>query len=242
MNPETHRLTGSSEHPTLHIDVFSDVVCPWCFIGKRRLDKAVNDSNGRYTHRITWRPFELNPTMPRAGTDRKAYLEKKFGGPAARQALEARVAAVGKSEGIPFAFERIQRSPNTFDAHRLIWLAQREGHQDPVVEELFRAYFIEGQDIGDRRTLVEVAGLAGLDPRDRPNGSLKTMRGARPCGRRKRKGDAWASPAFLTSLSMTRLAVSGAQTAETLASVFEQAMRANGSHADALKLSRIETP
>src|SRR5262245_5177127 len=102
MSPETCRLTGGSEPPTLHVDVFSDVVCPWCFIGKRRLDKALNDSNGRYT-RITWRPFELNPTMPRAGTDRKAYLEKKFGGPAARQALEARVAAVGKSEGIPFA-------------------------------------------------------------------------------------------------------------------------------------------
>ncbi|MGH7232823.1 MAG: DsbA family oxidoreductase, partial [Nitrospiraceae bacterium] len=139
-NPETGRLATAA----LRVDIFSDVICPWCFIGKRRLEKALNAWNGRSEHRITWRPFQLNPAIPRAGTDRAAYLDAKFGGSEARRAQEARVAAVGRSEGIPFAFERIQRTPNTFDAHRLIWLGQNNDRQDEVVEGLFRGYFEDG--------------------------------------------------------------------------------------------------
>jgi 2-hydroxychromene-2-carboxylate isomerase len=126
--------------PRLEIEVYSDIVCPWCYIGKRRLEGALDrleQSSQRRANRVTWRPFELNPTMPRHGMDRQVYLEAKFGGPEALQSMQDRVAAVGAKEGIPFAFDRIIRTPNTFDAHRLIWHAERQKKQDDVVEALF---------------------------------------------------------------------------------------------------------
>lgn len=148
----------------LQIEVYSDVVCPWCYIGKRRLERALDEIQGGAQARITWRPFELNPTMPKAGMDRRIYLEAKFGGRTAATSIQDRVAAVGRSEGIDFAFDRIARTPNTFDAHRVIWLAQREGRQDEAIEELFHAYFVEGLDITTPDGLLASAGRAGLDP------------------------------------------------------------------------------
>jgi predicted DsbA family dithiol-disulfide isomerase len=125
----------------LHIDVISDVVCPWCFIGKRRLEKAIAILDRQQEVRVRWLPFQLNPQMSKEGTSRRAYRTKKFGSWERSQELDAKVVAVGKSEGINFAFDRIEGTPNTFDAHRLIWLADREGVQDAVVEALFQAYF-----------------------------------------------------------------------------------------------------
>src|SRR4029077_5692503 len=126
----------------------SDVICPWCFIGKRRLENALRTLPGDVETQVVWHPFELNPEMPRGGIDRRAYRQAKFGSPEASRALDARPAAAGATEGIVFAFDRILRTPNTFDAHRLIWLAQRESRQDPIVEALFRGYFLEGADLG----------------------------------------------------------------------------------------------
>ena len=108
------------------IEIYSDVVCPWCYIGKRRLEGALNQlgqSSVQRRHRVTWRPFELNPTMPRSGMDRQVYLDAKFGGSEALRSMQDRVAAVGAKEGIFFAFDRFRRPPNTFDAHRLICYA-----------------------------------------------------------------------------------------------------------------------
>ncbi len=116
----------------LHIDVYSDVVCPWCYVGKRRLERALSQVGGDIT--TTWRPFQLNPTMPKDGIDRTAYLEAKFGSLDAFRQLEEHVLAAGSAERIPFAFEKIARTPNTFLAHRLIWFAEREGCQDAVVD------------------------------------------------------------------------------------------------------------
>jgi predicted DsbA family dithiol-disulfide isomerase len=145
---------------TLKIEVYSDVVCPWCYVGKRRLERALTEFGGDV--RVTWRPFQLNPTMPKDGLDRTAYLEAKFGSLATFRQLEEHVQAAGASERITFAFEKIARTPNTFAAHRLIWLGEREGCQDAVVDALFRGYFEEGADIGSSAVLVQLAAQAGL--------------------------------------------------------------------------------
>lgn len=147
----------------LSVDVISDVICPWCFIGKRRLEKAVAALDGPHRVRVRWLPFQLNPTMPKEGISRKEYRTAKFGSWERSQELDAKVVAVGEMEGIHFAFDRIERTPNTLDAHRLIWLADKERVQDAVVEGLFRAYFTDGHDISNRQTLIDVAAQAGLD-------------------------------------------------------------------------------
>jgi predicted DsbA family dithiol-disulfide isomerase len=112
---------------------------------------------------VTWQPFQLNPTMPKSGMDRRTYLEAKFGGPEARRAIEERLAKAGEPDGIAFAFDRIARTPNTFEAHRLMWFAQQHKKQDDLAEGLFHAYFSEGCDIGDGQTLVDIAVAIGLD-------------------------------------------------------------------------------
>ena len=146
----------------LRVHVYSDVICPWCYVGKRRLERALKAWDGVPVN-IRWRPFQLNPTMPRNGMDRRQYLDAKFGSPAAAQAIYGQVAAAGVEEGIPFAFERIIRTPNTFAAHRLIWLAGHHDKQDEMVDMLFRQYFLEGGDIGTIETLSQAAAHAGLD-------------------------------------------------------------------------------
>lgn len=145
------------------IEVVSDVVCPWCFIGKRRLEKAL-ELAGRKDAPVRWKAFELNPQAPKEGLDRQAYRARKFGSAAYAKELEARVIEAGAEEGIEFRFDRIERVPNTLDAHRLIWLAGREGGQDAIVESLFRAYFIDGRDVGNSGVLRNIAAESGLDP------------------------------------------------------------------------------
>ncbi len=145
----------------MQIDIYSDIVCPWCYVGKRRLERALT-SVGRDVH-VTWRPFQLNPTMPLDGMDRTTYLEAKLGSLEAFGRMEEQLLAAGSNEQISFAFEKIQRTPNTFAAHRLVWYAAQQVKQDEVMETLFRAYFLEGKDIGDVRTLVYVSAEVGLD-------------------------------------------------------------------------------
>ncbi len=147
----------------LTIKIYSDVICPWCYVGKRRLERALKQWNGSVPVKISWRPFQLNPTMPQQGMDRRQYLEAKFGGPAAARAIYSQVETAGAGEGISFAFDRIARTPNTFNAHRLIWLAEHHGKQDAMVEMLFRRYFLEGGDIGHVEILSQAAAAVGLD-------------------------------------------------------------------------------
>lgn len=152
----------SEQDAVLHIDIYSDVICPWCYVGKRRLERALMTWDGIPVN-IRWRPFQLNPTMPRNGMDRRQYLDAKFGSPAAAQSIYDQVSAEGIEEGIHFAFARVARTPNTFAAHRLIWLAGHHDKQDEMVEMLFRQYFLEGGDIGNIGTLSQAAADAGLD-------------------------------------------------------------------------------
>jgi len=146
----------------ISIDIVSDVVCPWCFIGKRRLEKAIAQLEGHRVH-ITWRPFELNPDMPRGGMDRERYVAAKFGGPERAKEIYQRITETGAGDGIAFRYDLIAKTPNTFDAHRLLWMAEREGDQNALSEVLFRAYFIEGRDIGDRATLAAIAPQGGIE-------------------------------------------------------------------------------
>jgi predicted DsbA family dithiol-disulfide isomerase len=147
----------------LHVEVFIDLICPWCFIGKRRLDRALAGLEGELPLRLTWRPFELNPSMPREGMERRAYRIAKFGSWETAEALDARVRSVGELEGIAFDFSRVQRTPNTLDAHRLVWWAQDHGPAEPLIERLFQAYFLESEDLGDPTVLLRAGSDACLD-------------------------------------------------------------------------------
>ena len=146
---------------TMEIDVVSDVMCPWCFVGKRRLEKAMAQRPD-IEFDIRWRPFQLDPTIPPEGVDRKAYLQKKFGDAAGGDMYKAIVEA-GNGENIPFAFSDIEFSPNTLNAHRLIKWAATAGVQDQVVEALFDAYFIKGANLTDNDCLVDIAEAAGME-------------------------------------------------------------------------------
>lgn len=146
----------------MDVQVFSDVICPWCYVGKRRLERALAAS-GRRDVRVRWLPFRLNPQMPREGMSRRDYRAAKFGSWERSLALDAQLTLVGRAEDIAFAFEKIERTPNTLDAHRLILMADAEGVQESVVEALFRAYFTEGRDLGHTPRLLDVAAETGLD-------------------------------------------------------------------------------
>ncbi|HSS29799.1 MAG TPA: DsbA family oxidoreductase [Nitrospiraceae bacterium] len=147
----------------MRVEIYSDMVCPWCFIGKRRWEHAMETAGYANHVQVTWRPFQLNPTMPKSGMDRRTYIEAKFGGAEGRREIEERLAKAGVADGIMFAFDRIARTPNTFEAHRLMWFSQQHKKQDDLAEGLFHAYFSEGRDIGEGQTLVDIAAEIGLD-------------------------------------------------------------------------------
>jgi predicted DsbA family dithiol-disulfide isomerase len=147
----------------MQIDVISDTVCPWCFIGKRRLARAI-DLRPNIDFDVKWRPYRLDVTVPKGGMDRQAYMRLKFGDdPMKIVEMHKLIAAEGAKEGIVFDFAAIQRRPDTLDSHRLIRWAEAAGVQDDVVERLFIAYFENGEDIGDIRVLADIADICGMD-------------------------------------------------------------------------------
>ena len=153
-------MNASAEPVT--IDVISDVVCPWCFLGKRRLDSAIRASDGAPIV-VRWRPYQLDPSIPAGGMDRRAHIMAKFKDDTRLAVVHDRLTEMGKDVGIAFAFDRIERAPNTLDAHRLIRWATVGDRQGAVVDRLFRLYFEEGRDVGDRKLLIEVARASGID-------------------------------------------------------------------------------
>jgi predicted DsbA family dithiol-disulfide isomerase len=144
------------------IEIVSDIICPWCYIGRRRLARALEHRPGLPV-RISWRVFQLNPEMPKQGLERQAYLAAKFGGSLQADRIYEAISKVGIAEGIDFRFDRIERTPNSLNAHRLSRFAARFDKQDAVVDALFRAYFEEGRDIGRVEVLSEIAAENGLD-------------------------------------------------------------------------------
>jgi predicted DsbA family dithiol-disulfide isomerase len=202
----------------LTIEVVSDVICPWCYIGKRRMEKALTLLGGEVEAEIRWLPFQLNPGMPPGGMARAAYRAAKFGSPERGRELDARVAKEGRGEGIEFAFERIERTPNTVAAHSLIGLAQEQGLAGAAVDALFRAYFEDAQDIGDAETLAAIAQRCGVSgwPGAGSGTDVVTL------DRQMRELGISAVPTFIFA---RKLAVSGAHPPETLVAAVREASR-----------------
>ena len=152
-----------SKAKTLNVEIVSDAICPWCYVAKRQFERAVARLPEDVKLSVHWKPFELNPNMPPEGLDRVAYRSRKFGSWEYSQKLDAQVTAAAAQVGLVMRHDLIQRTPNTFNAHRLVWLAEKEGVQDAVIEGLFSAYFVEGRDVSDKVVLAEVAAAAGID-------------------------------------------------------------------------------
>lgn len=149
--------------PLIKIGVVSDVVCPWCYIGKRRLEKAIEQLRDKFDFEIAYYPFELNPDLPASGVDQKQYLTDKFGGEASYDQLTGNVIRVAATEGLTFDYEKQKVSPNTRNAHRLLLFAREEGRQLTLAEALFKAYFTDGVDLSKNENLLVVAATAGLN-------------------------------------------------------------------------------
>lgn len=146
----------------LTIDIVSDVMCPWCYIGKRRLEQSLAMMPDLDVE-IRWRPFQLDATIPEGGMSRTEYLTRKFGGDDRARQIYAQIQEAGETENLDFAFDQIAKSPNTLNAHRLIRWAQSTGHQNALVEELFKLFFMEGADIGDKAVLADAAATVGME-------------------------------------------------------------------------------
>ena len=212
----------------LSIDIVSDVVCPWCYVGKRRLEAALAQrGSDRAQTQVRWLAFQLNPDIPVGGVDRRSYLERKFGGPERAKQIYARIKAAGDEVGIPFDFERILRQPNTVDVHRLIAWAQDLDLKasDALIERLFRAYFVEGIDIGDIDALARLAGEAGFDETV-ARGWLTSDAGRKAIEAEEQRARALGVTGVPFFVFNQRLAVSGAQPPEVLLGAMEQAAMA----------------
>lgn len=203
----------------MQVDVFSDPVCPWCFIGKRRLERALA-ARPSIPATINWRAFQLNPAMPETGMDRDVYLTTKFGSATEAERLYRHIGQVGATEGIEFRFDAITNTPNTVDAHRLIRFAGLHDCQDAVAENLFGAYFLRGMDIGERSVLLEIGEDVGLDTNliERYLSSAEDVEAVRNEDMHARQIGIEGVPCFIVN---GRYALSGAQEPEAFFSLFD---------------------
>ena len=147
----------------LKIDIVSDVVCPWCVMGFINLQKAIKELKDQIEFEINWKPYELHPEIPQNGYDKKLYLQQKFGDLTGRQSPYKQIEEIGVALGFEFNFSKTERIPNTFNAHRLLWKAKREGLQTELSEALFKAYFTDGRDVGSIEVLSDIANEVGMD-------------------------------------------------------------------------------
>jgi len=209
----------------MNVDIISDVVCPWCFVGKRRLERALA-ARPDLDVTVTWHAFQLNPDMPAEGMDRATYLATKFGSDERAEAIYADIAEAGKAEDIAFAFDRIPHTPNTIDAHRVIRLAGIHGVQDGVVEAVFHGYFEGGVNIGDSEQLVALAAIGGLDG-DTTRAHLASddaIEEVRAEDLQARQLGINGVPCFVID---NRYAISGAQAPEVFERIFDTVLQAS---------------
>jgi predicted DsbA family dithiol-disulfide isomerase len=218
---EETRLLGTAPVGT-RIDVVSDTICPWCYIGKRHLERALATlAEEGLIFQVHWNPFQLNPDMPREGRDRASYRIAKFGSAEKAATLDRRVTEAAADAGLAFRTDLMTRTPNTVDAHRMIWFASQYGDQDAVMEATFKAYFIEGRDIGEHAVLADCGAEAGLPRKavlDFLVGDLadKEMRAADRAAREA--GVSGVPSFFLDGYSL----FSGAMPAETIANALRR--------------------
>lgn len=218
-------MTDNNSQPTPLLEIVSDVVCPWCYVGKRRLHDALAQL-GEFPLRIQWRPFELNPNMPAPGMARREYCERKFGSLEQANQLYGRVVAAANSDGLALHVERIARTPNTRAAHRLIEFADRHGCQDAVVDALFEAYFVNGQDIGDSTVLLDIAERVGIQ-RESTRAMLAAADGDALIEAAEQQAHELGVSGVPSFLYNGHLLFSGAQSADTIALSLKRA-RARG--------------
>lgn len=209
--------------PTARIDIISDAICPWCYIGKRQLERALPMlAKDGLVFEVHWHPFQLNPDMPADGVDRAEYRRQKFGSEERIREIDARVKAAGAAVGLDIRHDLMLRTPNTVNAHRVIWLAGQFGVQDAVVEALFRGFFTEGADIGDPATLARIGEANGI-PQGRVAAMLEGEEGLRLVLSEDdlaRRSGINGVPSFIMK---GHVLFSGAMQAETMAEAFTQA-------------------
>jgi len=206
---------------TLKIDVYSDVICPWCYLGKKRLEAALAQWGGKAEVRFL--PYELNPGTPIEGLDHKAHLEAKFGGRHVLDQAHARLTALGKEVGIDYHFDDIERTPNTFKAHRVLWLAEQEGKGNEAHNAFFKAYFTDGKDLGDDKVLIETAVSVGLD-----KAKVEKLLAGKELEEEVREAEERAYDLGVQGVPFfvfnDKLAVSGAQGVETFVKAIEKSV------------------
>ena len=201
------------------VEILSDTICPWCFIGKRRFERALA-MRPQADLEVRWLPFQLNPTMPAGGIDRRQYLAAKFGGMERAERQYDRIRQAGREEGIHFRFDRIGHTPNTVDSLRLVHFAGLRAGQERIVESLFQAYFLDGRNTGNRAVLVEIAETAGFDPDEvaRYLDSDEDRAHIRGLDEIARRNGITGVPCFIIE---GRYAVSGAQSPEIFHQIFD---------------------
>ena len=204
----------------IRLDIFSDPVCPWCYVGKANLDRALAD-HPDHPFAIQWHPFQLNPEMPTEGVAKRDYLEAKFGGKARVDAIHERLREVARNAGVDMDPDKPKRMPNTLNAHRLIHWAGIEGVQQAVVDALMRAYWVEGRDIGDLETLADVANENGME-RAATLRLLQSDADADDITARDQDARHKGVNAVPTFLIAQQYVVSGAQPPETWGKVIEE--------------------
>ncbi len=206
--------------PTIKVDIVSDVVCPWCYIGKRRIEKAMNVLKDKYNFELEYHPFELNTELPKEGTDQKAYLAAKFGGEDRYRQLTANVVLAAAQEGLKFDFEKQAIMPNTREAHRIIQFAKHEGVQPAVKEAFMKAYFEDGVDLSKKENLVAVAVQAGL-AKDKVEALLATDAGLAQVAQAERELQKLGISGVPFYIINNEFGISGAQASETFVQAFE---------------------
>jgi predicted DsbA family dithiol-disulfide isomerase len=211
------------EKSRISIGVVSDVVCPWCYIGKRRLEKAMELSANQFVFDVEYFPFELNPHMPEEGVNYREYLCGKFGSEAKFMELSAHVKQVAAREGLTFNLERQRVSPNTRNAHRVIMLAREEGKQMQVVEALFRAYFTDGVDLSRTENLLAICANAGMDA-EHIEQLLETNTGKLEIEMAEKELHDLGITGVPLFIIENKLAISGAQSVEAFIKAFEAAL------------------
>ena len=206
--------------PLIKIGVVSDVVCPWCYIGKRRLEKAVEQLKDKIDFEIAYYPFELNPDLPASGVDHKQYLTEKFGGPEAYERLTGNVTRVASTEGLEFNYDRQKISPNTRNAHRLLLLAREHDKQLALAEALFKAYFTDGIDLSKNENLLAIAVAVGLDA-EKVKLFLDSNTGTTEVAAAERELQSMGISGVPFFIVNDKYGISGAQSSETLVNAFQ---------------------
>ncbi|MAV81904.1 MAG: hypothetical protein CMI90_00390 [Pelagibacteraceae bacterium] len=202
----------------IKLDIFSDTVCPWCYIGKKRLDRAIKKFNNE-EFKITWRPFQLNPNMQADGMDRKEYLVSKFGSEDGAKTIYDNIFLEGQKEEIDFQFDLIKITPNSFNSHRLLALAYQKNIQNEMIEDLFKSYFIKGEDIGDPAVLLDIAIKYNIEEDDFKN-YLMDKKNIEPLANEELQARKMGINSVPTFIVNQQLVINGAQSIENFELIF----------------------